>query len=279
METNEARVYLTGRSKSKDKMEDFLLVSLDLVTKMVWRAKQLAFDGGVGREMGTALLPLDGGVVVAGNYHRFWKLGDRTGSRMAVLPAKGEGFEAFLARYDDNGSLRWAQSSDTPGDDFAVALSKDDNDGALFLGNRIIGSGFGPYVSKVRLEGNESKNVTIVENNDTDHKFVWNPPKTLRLGDRLDSSYLSARSSKGENFSYSFDDQNISLGERPLITPDQNFTIMATSASFELEKKIKALKGQPHLDVEYEQQEAKLLFLVSFTNFIQTMMQVTWKVR
>ena len=32
METNEARVYLTGRSKSKNKMEDFLLVALDLNT-------------------------------------------------------------------------------------------------------------------------------------------------------------------------------------------------------------------------------------------------------
>ena len=74
-------------------MEDFFLVCLawdeqgkNISEEWVWRLKLLTMDG---IEIGTALLSLeDGGVVVAGNFRRYWKLGPTSDGKLALLTAR-----------------------------------------------------------------------------------------------------------------------------------------------------------------------------------------------
>ena len=121
--------------QKEDEMEDFFLLCLKLNEQgkkidSAWLPIETeSFAGSLDREIGTALLPTqDGGVVVSGNFRRYWKLGPSRDGKLALLPpdsSENASFEGFLARFDDNGSLKWAQTSGITGDDFTVALATD----------------------------------------------------------------------------------------------------------------------------------------------------------
>ena len=113
------------------------------------------------------------------------KLGPSHDGKLALLPpdsSENASFEGFLARFDDNGSLKWAQTSGITGDDFTVALATDGEGRAILMGNRIIGGGFGPYLSTVNLGGNPEKNAVLMDRNLTNTPVIsWDPPKTLAV--------------------------------------------------------------------------------------------------
>ena len=50
---------------------------------------------------------------------------------------------------------------------------------------------------------------------------TWDPPKTIRLGEPVDGSYLSARSSGGGTFEYKLEDENVSIGAMPIFEPGE----------------------------------------------------------
>jgi len=273
METAGENVYLTGRKKNSDKpneMEDFFLHCLVLdETKGVdlkWESNFESFPGKLDREVGVDLVALeDGGVVVIGNFRRYWKLGSTVGGELALLPpdsSDGVNFETFLSRFSSEGELLWAQTSATLGDDFGVALASDGEGGAILLGNRNIGGSFGPYLSRVRLGGSESKDVVFVQRDVNKVQVVtWDPPKTIRLGEPMDGSYLSARSSGGGTFEYKLQDGNVNFGIMPFFEPGELSFSAMIDGEVKATRSIKGLKGRPYLMLDYEQNGSVVLFV------------------
>jgi len=272
METAGENVYLTGRKTSPDnpkEMEDFFLFSLGLDERkgvhFNWETEFESFPDKLGREVGVDLLPLeDGGVVVTGNFQHYWKLGPTTGGKLALLPpdsSEDVNFETFLSRFSGEGELLWAQTSATPGDDFAVALASDDEGSAILLGNRNIGAGFGPFLSKVNLGGSEEKDAVSVHRDANKLQVVtWDPPKTIRLGEPIDGSYLSARSSGGGTFEYNLQDENVSFGTMPFFEPGVLSFSAIIDGEIKATRSIKGLKGRPYLMLHYEQNGSVVLF-------------------
>ena len=170
MEVSNNNIFLAGRRIGKEndqEMENYFLLCLgwdDQINKITekWEVETESFNSGLDREIGTALFPLsDGSVLVSGNFRRYWKLGPSQDKKLALLPpdsSEAVNFEGFLARFDSDGDLLWAQPSAIPGDDFTTALTSVEEGSVLLLGNRMIGGGFGPYLSKVRIDGSEEKN-------------------------------------------------------------------------------------------------------------------------
>ena len=276
MEASGPNVYLTGRrktNKNRKEMEDFFLVCLawDEQRKNIseeWEVETETFDDGLDREVGTALLPLeDGGVVVAGNFRRYWKLGPTSDGKLALLPpdtSEGVNFEAFLARYDEGGDIVWAQTSGMPGDDFSVALARDAEGGAFLLGNRIIGGGFGPYLSKLRLGGHDERNAPLVDRDLTNAgEISWHPPKILRLGEPVSGAYLSARSPVRLKFEYFLNDELVTHGDLPMFEPGELELRagMEGGGNVGAVRMVKGLKGRPYLKVDYEQVGNEIFFL------------------
>ena len=183
------------------------------------------FQEKLSREVGVDLLALaDGGVVVIGNFRRYWKLGSDVGGELALLPpdsSDGVNFESFLSRFSSEGELLWAQTSATPGDDFEVALVSDGEGGAILLGNRNIGGSFGPYLSKVKLGGSESKDAVFVPRDVNKVQVVtWDPPKTMRLGERW-TVVICPLVLQGGTFGYKLEDENVSIGAMPIFEPGE----------------------------------------------------------
>ena len=267
MEVSGEDIFLTGRkidNKNKDEMENYFLVCLtwdeqkeNLSEK--WKVETESFDLGLDREVGTALLPLnDGSVLVSGNFRRYWKLGPSQDKKLALLPpesSEGFHFDGFLARFDSKGNLLWAQPSGMPGDDFTTALVGDGEGRALLLGNRIIGGGFGPYLSKVRVDGSEEKNAALVKR-DMEKQVVinWEPTKTLRFGEPMDGLYFNARSTVRLDFEYRLNGELVEDGDIPLFEPgEMEFLVQEIGGETGSVRTIKGLKGRPYLKVEHEQ--------------------------
>ena len=204
--------------------------------------------------------------MVAGNFRRYWKLGPTSDGKLALLPpdtAEGVNFEGFLARYDKDGNIMWAQTSGMPGDDFSVALASDASGSAFLLGNRIIGGGFGPYLSKLRLDGNDEKNAPLVDRDLTNAgEISWHPPRTLRFGEPVSGAYLSARSPVRLKFEYSLNDDPITHGDLPIFEPgDLELSArMEGGGNIGAVRLVKGLKGRPYLKVDYNQAGKETLF-------------------
>ena len=130
MVASKDQLFLTGRSKDKEEeLEDFFLESrkLRLEDAESWRVlvkpDPKIKEGVGGSEVGTSLVALsDGSVLVGGHFREPWLLGERAKSsardakgKFAMLMPSGQGeqnFDSFLAHYDQDGDLIWAQSSD-----------------------------------------------------------------------------------------------------------------------------------------------------------------------
>ena len=99
----------------------------------------------------------------------------------------------------------WAQTSGMIGNDFSLDLISLDTDFALLLGNRNIDGGFGPYLAKIQLVGNSNNNAELLVNpgsEDEPENIFWNPTKSIRLGEPMSSSNLSARALGGGHTIY-----------------------------------------------------------------------------
>ena len=203
------KLYVTGsESIPGNKPEDFFLIALGTLggegeLQNLWSVHMGDVPEGTtaGREIGACLTALPGGgVVVGGNFRKTWILPDSNitdAKRSVLLASAGEGaenFESFLARYGQDGSLQWAQTSGFVGNDFILNLDLDKDGHALVLGNRRIDGGFGPYLGKVRLDGNEEKNAPFVNNpnSDMNHAIFWEPPKSIRFAEPMGPEYFSA---------------------------------------------------------------------------------------
>ena len=113
------------------------------------------------------------------------------------------------------------------------------------MGNRIIGGGFGPYLSTVNLGGNPEKNAVLMDRNLTNTPVIsWNPPKTLRFGEPVDGTYLSARSNIRLNFQYRLDGELINDGDQPIFDPGElDFSVLTIGENEQNETRvIKGLK-------------------------------------
>ena len=266
MEVSGEEIFLTGRKvdkKNTDEMENYFLVCLTNEQKKnlseKWIVETESFDSGLDREIGTALLPMnDGSVLVAGNFRRYWKLGPSQDKKLALLPpdsSEGVNFEGFLSRFDSDGNLLWAQPSAIMGDDFTTALASVEEGTALLLGNRIIGGGFGPYLSKVRIGGSEEKNAELVKR-DTEKLVVvnWEPAKTLRFGEPMDGLYFNARSTVRLDFEYRLNGELVEDGDMPIFEPgEMEFLVQEVGGETGSVRTVKGLKGRPYLMVEHVQ--------------------------
>jgi hypothetical protein len=154
----EDQIFVTGRTRTGrliDK-EDFFLRCLKwdgVELSDSWSVRCKDSEGG--REWGTTLHPLpDGGVLVGGNFQGSWLLGQSDPSaNLAVLYSSSEGdFDSFIARYNHDGELLWAQSSGYYGSDFILGIVADDTSGAFIIGNRKIDGTMGPFLERMRLE-------------------------------------------------------------------------------------------------------------------------------
>ena len=148
---------------------------------------------------------------MSGNFRRSWLLGqDDVFADSALLAPAGseqENFDSFIARFDENGSLIWAQSSGFAGNDFAVDLAADQNGALLLLGNRKVDGSFGPYLLKIRSDEQTPKNAPLVEfdpsaNEELLKIFSWEPPTTIRFAEPVDGSYFSASAVGRPSFQY-----------------------------------------------------------------------------
>lgn len=276
MKASGKNIFLTGRKivpDAENEMEDFVLscLSWDKEQKTIeekWSIESESFQGQRDREIGIGLLPLsNGSVLVAGNFRQHWKLGPSNEGRLALLPpdsAQGLNFEAFLALYDQEGDLQWAQTSELPGDDFSVEIIGDGEGNALLLGNRIVGSGFGPYLNKVRLAGHTEQNAALVARDVTSSIVIsWRPPKTLRFGEPIDSRYLSARAVARGTFEYKLDGEILKLGDLPLFEPGEmelSVRMISGGGVNGAVRTIKGLKGRPYLKVHHQQVGSEVRF-------------------
>lgn len=276
IEASGDNVYLTGRlydRKARGELENFFLVSMRWNGKRsieeVWSV--LTKDVENGREVGTNLLAMpDGGVLVGGNFGKSWMLGQsEPAGQLALLSPtnySGEGFDSFLARYDENGSLLWAQNSGLSGNDFLVGLVHSGENNATLLGNRKVDGGFGPYLSQVQLGGSPSKNAPLVDPGVEELAKVsvisWDPPETLRFGEPIDGNHLSARAMGKANFQYEINGSIVASGDIPLFEPGEVDIIArlfreqsetnSTSATF------LGLKGRPYLKLGFQQDQTQI---------------------
>ena len=275
------KLYVTGsESIPGNKPEDFFLIALGTLggegeLQNLWSVHMGDVPEGTtaGREIGACLMPLPGGgVVVGGNFRKTWILPDSNitdAKRSVLLASAGEGaenFESFLARYGQDGSLQWAQTSGFVGNDFILNLDLDKDGHALVLGNRRIDGGFGPYLGKVRLDGNEEKNAPFVNNpnSDNNHAIFWEPPKSIRFAEPMGSEYFSARALGVAEFKYSLEHNSaeqetpVAFGQSPIFTPGEDLTLTARlfrgqQESNSSSRKLKALKGRPYLKIFAEE--------------------------
>jgi hypothetical protein len=267
MEVSDDNIFVTGRrveNNKKEEMENYFLLCLardEHENKLTekWIVETESFASGLDSEIGTALLPLsDGSVLVSGNFRRYWKLGPSIDKMLALLPPDSSefvNFEGFLARFDSEGNLLWAQPSAIMGDDFTTALASLEEGSVLLLGNRIIGGGFGPYLSKVRIDGSEEKNAALVKR-DSEKQVVinWEPTKTLRFGEPMDGLYFNARSTIRLDLEYRLNGELVEDGDIPLFEPgEMEFAVQEIGGEMGTIRTVKGLKGRPYLKVKHDQ--------------------------
>ena len=212
----------------------------------------------------------DGGVVVGGDFGKSWMLGQSDPfAKLAVLSSggnEGGNFDSFLARYDREGNLLWAQSSGLPGNDFPVDLAALDANSFMLLGNRKTGSGFGPYLSRIGMSGEQTKNAPLVSPGAEDLKEIslitWEPPATLRFGEPIEGNYLSARALGKASFQYEINGSTVDTGDMPLFQPgDVNMTARLFRGEIESNTTtvtLTGLKGRPYLKLGFVQNEGVL---------------------
>ena len=267
------QIYVTGRtlSESLNEKENFFLRCLQ------WNGQEMSESWSVrckdsedGREWGTALQPLaDGGVLVGGNFKGSWLLGQADLSAdLAVLYSSDEGdFDSFVARYNQDGELLWAQSSGYHGNDFILGIVEDNAAGAFILGNRKIDGTMGPFLERMRVQGNVAKDLARVVLSDEDNQgldvFHWEAPQTLRFGEPVDGTWLSARGLGKAKFRYELGGKVISKGSRPMFQPGE-ISMRARLMRDGVEKNastqtVLGLKGRPYLKILFEQKEDELI--------------------
>jgi hypothetical protein len=284
-------VYLTGREKqgNDDEMENLFLETFELKgksAKLVWSATSESFiqDGsvgraGMGREVGTSLMPLTGGGVLIGGYHQqYWKLGGQRSQMLAMLPPDLDGkenFESFVARFDQDGKLLWAQSSGFRGNDFPLGLTPGGQEHTFLLGNRKLSRGFGPFLEKLKITGNDQINAPLValsaQGLNKLLRITWNPQSTLRFGEAVDSRHLSATAPGGTNFVYELNGTSIVEGDFPLFEPGQLelTTRLLDDSGSELNattQQIKGLKGRPFIKLLHEEVAGGIQFSAHLSN-------------
>ena len=93
------------------------------ITEEDWKIESLSGRSG---EWGSSLVATeDGGLILGGNFDRSWMLGMGENNKTAISPllrADEDNIESFIAQYDQNGTLLWAQTSGMIGNDFATGL-------------------------------------------------------------------------------------------------------------------------------------------------------------
>jgi len=295
------RIYLTGRTypkrlkevkgerkevDAKEMMENFFLESIELGKNKKINALhfQPQLENGNnpngiaerGREVGVSLLPLkDGGIVVAGYHQQYWDLGSKQAARLAPdSDGKGD-FETFVARFNNDGSLNWAQSTGFRGNDFPLGLVPSGDDEFILLGNRKMGYGLGPYLEKVSVTGSVENNAPFVERSNEGMAMLsaitWSPQQSLRLGDVMDARYFSAISQGGSRFAYEINGVAVEEGGAPLFEPgDLEFRVrLVDEDDNELNattRKIKGLKGRPYMKLIFEQESGGIQFTPQLHN-------------
>ena len=268
------RIFLTGCSSQKEFSEDFFLSCFESSGNLIsesWSVLTKSSLGGV--EIGTSLLPMsDGGVMVGGNFSKSWKLGQSTPTgKLAQFTGEGDAvknFDSFLARYDENGNLLWAQESGFSGNDFLMDQVLDGQDNLIILGNRKIDGGFGPYLSKINASGNLNKNVALVEPGNSEKEqfsvISWDPPETLRFGEPVSNEYFSARALGKAKFSYSINGKRVFEGNTPLFDPGKiNLSAQLIRDSVtekSTTKSILGLKGRLYLKLSFAQDRDNVRF-------------------
>ena len=265
-----SKIYMTGTEILGNSFENIFLKCVELKDKrtinFVWEiASRRTIRA---REWGGRLLPMpEGGVIMCGNFRKPWLLGqnerrDNVSKQFAVLTSAGdeENFESFLARYDESGNLEWAQTSGMTGNDFYLDLASLGTNFTLFLGNRNIGGGFGPYLSKVRVDGNPEINCEIIDNieNQGEPKNIfWDSPVSIRFGEPITSSTLSARAVGGGDFIYELNGQETAVGDFPFFTPGEltiNAKLMRSGVEVNATTmKIEGKKGRVFLKAGYDE--------------------------
>jgi hypothetical protein len=179
---------------------------------------------------------------------------------------QGNEFDSFIARYDSAGNLLFAQSSSLPGSDFLVGMTATGEDDFTILGNRKIDGGFGPYLSKIKLDGNSQNNVPLVDPTEEDRKtfsiISWEPPSTLRFGEPIDGKYFSASAIGNVKFEYELNGKEVLDGDRPVFLPgDINMTARLFRDQVESNAttvSMIGLKGRPYLKIGFEQEGRSL---------------------
>ena len=264
------KIFISGNESHGDSFENVFLKCMELDSQsniqVEWESSSRKTTGK--REWGADLLSLnDGSVIMSGNFKRPWLLGENenTGSNLnkfAVLTNAGddENYESFLAKYDGKGNLMWAQTSGMIGNDFSLDLISLDTDFALLLGNRNIDGGFGPYLAKIQLVGNSNNNAELLVNpgsEDEPENIFWNPNKSIRLGEPMSSSNLSARALGGGKFTYELNGKKTFVGDFPFFTPGR-LTLKATLMRAEMEAnatsiEIEGKKGRVFLKAGYDE--------------------------
>lgn len=270
------RIFLTGLSSSKtekNEKENFFLKCMELDENLKiqaeWKATSIDIDEG--REWGTKLTAmLDGGVVVSGNFRKSWLIGQSDpftdSALLAPYAETSHDFDSFLARYDENGSLIWAQSSGFMGNDYAVDVVTDANNSLLLLGNRKVDASFGPYLLKIKSDTQTPRNAPLVEFDPSNAKlfkvFSWETPSTIRFAEPIDGTYFSASAVGKPNFVYEINGKIVSLSEMPMFTPgDINVTAKLFRNGIEQNAtthSILALKGRPYLRLSFEQNQTEV---------------------
>lgn len=274
------RVFVTGRTSSKNaELENFFLFCFEFdgeKIRQVWTVRTK--DQSNKREWGTTLAPLvDGGVLVGGNFRGSWLLGQGEHNLdLAMLISDEDGeqnFDSFLARYDKDGNLMWAQNSGYAGNDFLVDIIAVSNNEAFILGTRNNDGGIGPFLEKIKTEGNANKNAPrisvatddVVERNEIHWELSSN---TLRLGEHMDSEFFTARGFGNPKFRYELNGAQVNKGkEGPLFDPGEiEFHVKLLRGEDEVEKNsstqtLLGLRGRPVLDyvIEHNQTEIKVV--------------------
>lgn len=268
------KIFITGRSsiqKSKEQLENFFLSAWEWNGKAIkksWsiRAKDLENE----REWGTSVIGMDdGGILVGGNFRKSWLIGQSDPFLDSAMLTNNEvNFDSFIARYDENGSLLWAQNSDFIGNDYLHSMISDESGSVVLLGNRKIDGSFGPFFSKVSVEGNQEKNANLVvfDNSDIENlnAFEWSPPTTLRFAEPIDGSYFSASAVGKATFEYEIENLRVSSGEIPMFEPGEvRLTARLLRDGVESNSSTKilsGLKGRPYLKIGFDQNQSELKF-------------------
>ena len=132
------------------------------------------------------------------------------------------------------------------------------------MGNRIIGGGLGPYLSKIKLDGNDEKNAPLVDRDLTNVvKFPGIHPGLYVFGEPVSGAYLLARSPvRALKFEYLLNDDPITHGDLPMFEPgDLELSAMhGRGGNIGAVRLVKGLKGRPYLKVDYDQVGKETLF-------------------